>query len=108
MKLNKAAGRTATRGKQDKLLMWAVCCIAFSGSCRAGELLGIEKVRFDPATTLLKGNLDLDNTDGTRSVQVKWAKQDRAGQGFAVEVYETGSTICPVRVLEKCWEPRAL
>jgi hypothetical protein len=106
MKLIKATVKTAAWDKQEKLLMWAVCCLAFSGSFRIGELLAKESRRFDPASTLLEGEVAIvEGTGGKMSVQVqvKWAKQDKAGQGFAVEVYETGSAICPVRALQKWW-----
>ncbi len=107
MKLIKATVRKALWGKQGKLLMWAVCCLAFSGSFRVGELLAKEKEKFDPASTLLEEDVTVVSSSGGRKsvqVRVKWAKQDKAGQGFTVEVYETGSTICPVKALEKWWK----
>jgi hypothetical protein len=104
MKLIKATVRKSQWEKQKKLLMWAVCCLAFSGSFRVGELLAKERWRFDPACTLLVEDIAIvAGAQGRRSVQVrvKWAKQDKEGKGFAVEVYETGSTCCPVKALQK-------
>jgi hypothetical protein len=92
MKLIKATVKTAAWDKQEKLLMLAVCCLAFNGSFRIRELLAKESRRFDPASTLLEGEVAIvEGAGGKKSlqVQVKWAKQDKAGQGFAVEVYET-------------------
>jgi hypothetical protein len=106
MKLIKATVREAPWDKQEKLLIWSVCCLAFSGSFRIGELLANEERKFDPASTLLDEDIVLvEGSTGRRSIQVmvKWAKQDREGAGFAVEVYESETNICPVRALKKWW-----
>jgi hypothetical protein len=106
MKLIKATVKIAAWEKQDKLLIWAVCCLAFSGSFRIGELLAEEERKFDPASTLLNKDMMLvEGSGGRRSIQVmvKWAKQEKTGAGFTVEVYETKTDICPVRAVEKWW-----
>jgi hypothetical protein len=105
MKLIKAAVKEADWGKGKKLLHWAVCCLAFNGSFRISEILATETGRFDPASTLLEEDLALAGQEGEQVIQVrvKWAKQDRAGEGFTVEVFETRTDTCPVKALKKWW-----
>ena len=107
MKLLKAELRKSCMEVEEKLLIWAVSCIAFNGGFRIHELLSREENRFDEKTTLLDKDIKLV-TDEEEKRQVlliwlKWPKEDRLGKGTEVEVYETKSEICPVRALRKWW-----
>jgi len=37
-------------------------------------------------------------------VNVKWPKEEKKGKDVEVELYETGTDICPVRALRKFWK----
>ena len=93
---------------EDKLLTWAICCLAFNGAFRIHELLSKEVGKFDPRTTLLAKDIKI--SAGGREekavivVNVKWPKEDRKGAGTVVEVFETDTDICPVRALQKWWK----
>jgi hypothetical protein len=81
MKLIKATVRKALWGKQEKLLMWAICCLAFSGSFRVGELLAKEKEKFDPASTLLEEDVTIVSGPGGEEICPGTSKMGKAGQG---------------------------
>lgn len=107
MGLIKAALRKSSLENNEKLAMWAISCLAFNGAFRIHELLCKEETRFDPRTTLLNEDVKIV-WDGTQQKEVitvwlKWPKEDKAGKGVELEVFETGSEVCPVKALKKWW-----
>jgi hypothetical protein len=105
MRLLKATLREASMENQEKLLTWAVCCLAFNGAFRIHELLSKEEGRFDPVFTLLEEDLRIsEELDGpVIQVRIKWPKEEKHGREFTVEVFETGGANCPVKALRKWW-----
>jgi len=105
MKLIKAALRKAEYEVQKKLLIWAVCCIAFNGGFRIHELLSREEECFDPKFTLLGEDIkiakDMEEDKEVLLISIKWPKEDKKGSGVELEVFETGTEICPVRAWKK-------
>ena len=108
MKLIKAELRDSKMVTEEKLLVWAVSCIAFNGAFRIHELLCREEGKYDSRTTLLEKDIKLirDKESGKQVLLIwlKWPKEDRAGKGIEVEVFETESEICPVRAIKKWWK----
>ncbi len=107
MKLLKAELRNSCMEVEEKLLTWAVSCLAFNGGFRIHELLSKEENQYDERTTLLDKDIRIV-TDEEEKKQVvliwlKWPKEDKLGKGVEVEVFETKSDICPVKALRKWW-----
>jgi site-specific recombinase XerC len=98
----------------EKLLIWAVCCILWSGSFRVHEILSKLVGEFDPQTTLLWEDLGIKTVkiDGKKvtamSFRIKSPKVDRVGTGDMLEVYETGLYNCPVKAFKKWREANKL
>ena len=105
MSLLKATLREADMMNQEKLLTWAVCCLAFNGAFRIHELLSKEEGRFDPIFTLLDEDLKIieESSGSVIQVRVKWPKEEKQGREFTVEVFETKGVNCPVKALKKWW-----
>ncbi len=107
MRLIKATLRESQLETGEKLLTWTVSCLAFNGAFRIHELLSREETRFDPRTTLLTEDINIvrDQMSGKEVivVKLKWPKESRAGKEVDVEVFETGSEICPVKAIKKWW-----
>ena len=108
MKLIKATIRDSDMTNTKKLTTWAICCLAFNGAFRIHELLSRREEEFDPSHTLLRQDIkivwDREANKEVILVLVKWPKEDKKGTGVEVEVYETGSEVCPVKALRKCWK----
>ncbi len=107
MKLIKAELRNAEMITEEKLLVWAVSCIAFNWAFSIHELLCREEGKFDNKTTLLERDIklivDKESEKQLLLIWLKWPKEDKLGKGVEVEVFETGSEICPVKAIKKWW-----
>jgi hypothetical protein len=101
MRIIKNRIRTWGKDSQTKLLMWAVCTLAFHGAFRAGEILAKEERIFDKDFTLLTEDVKLmkDEIEGhyVLTVKLKSPKEDKTGKAVIVEVFETKGTLCPVK-----------
>ena len=92
---------------KKKILFHAVSTLAWNGSFRIHELLSKEARTFDSSVTLLCKDIKIDNmqiegkTTHVISVFVKSPKVDRIGAGQRIEVFETGSFMCPYKALMK-------
>lgn len=109
LKLLKLDIATSDMNQKDKLLIWTVCCIAFHGAFRIGELLAKNQLSFNPIDTLLGNDIEL-KTSRIESREVKFIqlrlKQEKTNSSKSVtmvDVYEAPGPICPVRALEK-WQ----
>ena len=90
---------------RDQRMVWTVCTVLFHGAFRIHELLCRRKEVFDPDFTLLDGDIrSVEGVEG-RSLQVavKAPKEDKAGKVIIVDVYQTDSSICPVKAFVK-WD----
>lgn len=63
MKLLKRRIRKINWTKSKKLLVWAVCCLAWNGSFRIHEILSKSKHEYDPLVTLLDKDVRQNSYD---------------------------------------------
>jgi hypothetical protein len=102
MRLLKALMTSSNMVLEKKRELWVVCCMAFHGSFRIGELLSRNEGSFDPTTTLLGCNVRHMKVvvEGVLEeilvVHLKAPKEDRLCQGVNVELFSTGTFSCPV------------
>jgi hypothetical protein len=107
MKLLKEKIRRWDKCDMTKLLVWAVCTLAFHGAFRIHELLCRSESFFDPAFDLLSEDVTLtvvsDKGGLCRfiTVKLKSPKEQRDGKAVLVDVFESGGPICPVRAFSK-------
>ena len=82
-------------------LLWAVCCTAYFGFFRLGELLLPAPGTFNPGLHLAWGDVAVDNPNDPRMVRchLKQSKTDQMGQGVDVVLGRTGLPLCPVAAL---------
>jgi hypothetical protein len=109
MKLLKENIRQWDKSNETKLLVWAVCTLAFHGAFRIHELLCRTETSFDPAYDLLRQDVKIETatyggkTTRFLTVRLKSPKEQRDGKTVVVDVFESGGDICPVRAYRK-WE----
>ena len=90
-----------------KRLVWLICTLNFFGCFRIHETLARSENTFDPAFTLLARDVELkqvkigDTVEQLLQLRLKSPKEDRVGASIFVDVYETGSLLCPVRAYKK-------
>ena len=90
-----------------KRMVWMVCCLCFSGSFRIHEILARDQMSFDSTTCLLGVDLTVDKMDdngddiGIIKVHLKSPKEQRLKKGITLELFETGTRICPVAAYRK-------
>ena len=93
----------------DKSATWAICCLAFWGCFRAGELVSKTSREIDPHTTLLREDVEIvtrtvsGKATKIMKVRLKSSKESRAyARGVVIEVFEIENTkFCPVKAFEK-------
>jgi hypothetical protein len=104
LKILKEAIRAWARPMGVKLLVWAVCTMAFHGSFRIHEILCRNETFFDPDFTLLEKDVTV-GTFMTKDKQVtkvlhvtvKCPKESKTGRQTVVDLYETGGPTCPIK-----------
>ena len=105
--LEKLKGRIANTdfAGRDQRMVWSVCSILFHGAFRVHELLCKKKSSFDPDFTLLEQDVILGEEEGREVIRfrIKAPKEEKTGKSVMVDVYETGTDICPVRAFRK-WD----
>jgi len=102
LRLLKAELKAGQYTQTDKLTLWTVCAILFHGAFRGGELLARQTGSFDPAFTLLREDIQKSGAS-TIQLRIKMPKEDKDGRATILEVYATGTDICPVKAFDK-WE----
>jgi hypothetical protein len=112
LELIKEALRASSHPVDRKLLIWAVCTLAFHGSFRIHELLCQQESWFDPDFTLMGRDVQMKTWPTGKStstkaiiVTVKSPKENRRGGVALVDVYETGGPTCPVKAYSR-WKDR--
>jgi len=109
LKLIKECIRQWDQPANMKLMVWAVCAIAFAGSFRIGELLCRTEGSFDPDFDLLTEDVKILNDRETGKerivVKLKCPKESKKGPETLVDVFQADNDICPVRALKK-WRGR--
>ena len=90
---------------RDQRMIWSVCSVLFHGAFRVHELLCKKSGSFDPDFTLLGRDIELAVEDGggVLRIRIKAPKEERVGKSVIVDVYETGTLLCPVRAFKK-WQ----
>ncbi len=85
----------------QKVLIWAVACAAFFVFSRLGELLPENSSSAHPATSLMWGDVTVDDPVTPKMVKfhLKKAKCDQFGKGVDVIVGRTHQELCPVTAL---------
>ena len=87
-----------------KRLVWAVCVFGFSGSFRVHEMLAKKQSEFDPTVTLLGADVGLETLEDKTQVlkvKLKAPKEARLRHGVVVDLFSTGSYLCPVLAMRK-------
>ena len=79
-------------------LIWAVCCTAFFGFFRLGELLLDSQSAFAQHTHLAWGDVAVDDPGNPKMLRfhLKQCKTDQFGTGVDLVLGRTGSDLCPV------------
>ena len=95
---------------EQRLLMWAVCSLAFHGAFRISELLSKSAVQFDPDFVLLTEDVIIkkERKEGGEKfleVKLKCSKENKTGKAVLIEVYESGGTLCPVKAFGR-WKTK--
>ena len=82
----------------ERHVLWAVCCTAFFGFFRLGELLQSSQVHFNPELHLSWGDMAVDNPQNPKMLKfrLRQSKTDQFGRGVDVVLGKTGCEICPV------------
>ena len=82
----------------ERVVLWAICCLAFFGCFRLGELLLESPASFDHRRHLAWGDVAVDNEANPRTLRIhlKQSKTDQFGRGADVVVGTTGRELCPV------------
>jgi len=104
MLLLKAQLKTWDATNSDKVTAWCICTLLFHGAFRGGELLCKSTETFDPAVNLLRRDLLLteDESPGkTIQIRLKFPKESKDKRATIIDVYETGTSICPVKAFIK-------
>ena len=103
LRLLKAVLAKAPIKTDEKIVIWAACCIAFYGAFRMSELLCKKSSSYDPEYTLLKRDVKVKNSGEKSSIQfkIKSAKSNKTGKPEIVEVFSTNTLLCPVKAMKK-------
>jgi hypothetical protein len=90
-----------TGAYRDSLVFWAVCCTAYFGFFRLGELLLPSAAGFNPKLHLAWGAVAVDSREAPHMVKIhlKQSKTDQLGRGVDVVVGRTDSDLCPVAAI---------
>ena len=80
---------------QERVVIWAICCVAFFGCFRLGELLLESPSNFEPRAW---GDVAVDNQAAPSILQIhlKQSKTDQFGRGVDIVLGRTGKGLCPV------------
>lgn len=73
-------------------LMHAICCTAFAGFFRSGEIC---PDRFDARKNITLEDVHIHNLSGT--IHLKTSKTDRYNKGIDVRLFANSSNICPIK-----------
>jgi hypothetical protein len=92
--------------KTDKLMVWAVCTIAFAGAFRIHELLCRLESTFDPEFELC--GADLREQQHAISFTLKCPKEQKSAAPIVVDVFENGGQLCPLTAYWKWRKQRGL
>ena len=104
MRLLKKELIKADLDNHGKACLWSVSTLAFAGGFRISELLCKTASSFDPDYALLKRDLKLKPTQSGKSslqITLKCDKTNKSHLSVMVDVFASGSEICPIRAYQK-------
>ena len=103
MKILKKELLAANLSNLDKACHWAVATIALAGGFRISELLCPSPNTFDPNFSLLNNNIKLVTRGSADCIQItlKREKTNKSHLSTVVDIFASGSSICPVRAYSK-------
>ena len=86
---------------QDDLMMWATCCIAFSGLLRVSKFTAPTQSHFNYSSHLSLTDVALDSHTSPQVVRItlKQSKTDQLRQGTHLYLGKTGHHVYPVEVI---------
>jgi hypothetical protein len=91
---------------QDRLLVWAVCTIAFAGAFRIHELLCQLESTFDPDFELLGKGVVEHDTGRSISFVLQCPKEQKSAAPVVVDIFENTTELCPIKAYMK-WRKKA-
>ena len=112
MKIIKAKLKSSSLPGRRKLVIWAVCCIAFNGAFRSGELLTKYTTFFDPNFSLLQNNIQEKTLVISGSevkilqIQLKSEKTNKGSKSTWIDLYQSNNFLCPIRAYGKYYKSR--
>ena len=85
----------------EVIMFWAVCCTAFFGFFRLGEILLQSGCTYDSNIHLSVGDVAVENVEDPKMVQIslKHSKTDQFGQGSKIYLGRTRNDLCPVAAI---------
>ena len=89
--------------KSRRRLIWATCCLCWSGALRVHEVLSREASKFDPKTTMMVPAIKLGQAVVERRkvetlvVYLAHPKEERLSAGVKLDLFSTGDFMCPVK-----------
>ena len=93
---------------EDKMLIWAMATLMYSGSLRGGEIMGEEDDEFDPRNILMEEDVRIKvmkTGEGRRtklvSCIIKNPKELPGTINLEIEMFKTEGKFCPVAAVEK-------
>jgi hypothetical protein len=101
MLLLKEKIRCWDRPAADKLLIWAVCTIAFAGAFWIHEILCQLESTFDPDFELLGKDVCIHNGGASLSFTLKCPKENKTAASVVVDVFANGGALCPIKAFAK-------
>ena len=83
---------------EERIAIWAICCMAFFGCFRLGELLLESPTNFDQHRHLAWGDVAVDDRADPHMLRIrlKQSKTDQFLKGADIVVGRTGTDLCPV------------
>jgi len=100
--------RTWDQTWDTRLLVWAVCALAFHGAFRIHELLCKSESFFDPQYTLLVEHVTTSHDKdgkGIIHVTLNCPKEQKNGKVVIVDIFEAGNNICAYKAFTR-WASR--
>ena len=96
--LRQIKGALEAMAHEEEAVLWAVCCVAFFGFFRLGELLLDAQTSFNTQIHLAWGDVAVDNQQNPKMVRLhlKQSKTDQLGRGAHVVLGKTDQDLCPV------------
>lgn len=84
----------------ESLLFKAAYVTAFFGFFRVGEITIPSKVSTDTSKVLNRQDISFVDNESSMLVTLRYSKTDQLGKGMVMKINQTGSSVCPVLVVQ--------